>query len=158
VPSDRSPQPLRRVVAVVEPSAAEGYEYWRPEARVIAEQREFELVSRFRAFLTAAGHGYRQEQLRVGDGWITYDLLDVSRRILFEAKADAMAREQVRMAIGQLFDYGYHGFDVRGSRINKAVLLPAPPPDDLAELLGYLEIGIAYEAAEGEFVEEYPWS
>src|SRR5207248_11444156 len=131
---------------------------WRPEARVVAEQREFELVARFRAFLTAAGRVHRQEQLRVRDTWIAYDLFDVSRRILFEAKADASAREQVRMAIGQLFDYGYHGFESTGSRLNKAVLLPAEPPDDVAEVLGYLEIGIAYETSHGDFVEDYPWS
>ena len=151
-------QTRRRTVIRGAGPRLEGYDYWRREARVAAEQREFELVSRFCTFLAAAGYEYRQEQLSVGDGWITYDLFDASRRILFEAKADALSRGQVRMAIGQLLDYGYHGFENPGPRVNKAVLLPASPADDVAELLAYLDLGIAYETVAGDFVEDYPWA
>lgn len=136
----------------------EGYEYWQPEKRIEAEQRELALVARFRAFLRDRGREPKQEEIWTGRAWITYDLLDVTNRILFEAKADAASREQVRMAIGQLLDYAYHGFDVHGGpAVRKALLLPMPPPPDLDELLGYLGIGLAHETAEGSFHESYPW-
>lgn len=156
-PGDQQAFSGQRRVVVADKDSFEGYEYWRPEARVVAQQQEFELVARFRRFLTKAGHRHRQEQVRVGFGWIVYDLYDESRRILFEAKADASSREQVRMAIGQLFDYSYHGFETEHRRPHKALLLPAAPPDDLAELLAYLNIGLAYEENQGHFDEDYPW-
>lgn len=86
-----------------------------------------------------------------------YDLLDTTNQILFEAKSDATSRPQLRMAIGQLADYSYHGFGANRKPIRTALLLPAAPTPDIRELLGYLEIGIAYETERGSFIENYPW-
>lgn len=138
--------------------ALEGYEYWQPEKKIEAEQRELALVTRFRSFLREGGREPQQEEIWTGRAWITYDLLDATNRILFEAKADAASREQVRMAIGQLLDYAYHGFDVHGGPVvRKALLIPAAPPADLYEFLGFLGIGLAYETEDGSFYESYPW-
>jgi hypothetical protein len=157
---DEAPAPLvpgtRRPVtgAAAKP---EGYSYVRPEALIEAEQRELTLVAGFRADLVARGFRHVQERVWTGTTWITYDLRDTTRHILFEAKADAADRDQIRMAIGQLLDYAYFGFENRGGSIHKALLLPAAPPAEIDELLGFAEIGVAYEQADGSFREAFPW-
>lgn len=63
---------------------------------------------------------------------------------LIEAKSSS-ARELVRTAIGQLFDYRRY-FDPRPAL---ALLLPSEPADDLRHLLDELGIGLVYARAGG---------
>jgi len=94
----------------------EGYEYWLPERQVEAQQRELALTARFAAFLDSQGRETTREAIPAGETEIIYDLYDIRERILFEAKADAHSRPQLRMAIGQLLDYSYHGFEPDGRK------------------------------------------
>jgi hypothetical protein len=80
-------------------AAPEGYEYWVPERQIEAQQRELALTARFAAYLGSLGRKITREAIPTGAGEIIYDLYDTSERILFEAKADAQSRPQLRMAI-----------------------------------------------------------
>lgn len=64
------------------------------------------------------------------------DLYIPERRLLIEAKASA-SRENIRLAIGQLFDYRRW----MSPRPEVAILVPTDPPDDMLELLTELGIG-----------------
>jgi hypothetical protein len=68
------------------------------------------------------------------------DLYDSTAHVLYELKGNS-SRESVRMAIGQLLDYGRH---VEPAKPALAVLLPTRPHEDLQELLGSLDVSLAY--------------
>jgi hypothetical protein len=70
------------------------------------------------------------------------DGFEEGRRNLIEAKA-AASREHIRMAVGQLLDYAYHARKKLG-RLNKAILLPEKPHEDLEEWLRNLEISLIW--------------
>jgi len=119
-----------------------------------AERREAALVQRYSAWLTAIGTTVTRKEIRVpglGRGLYT-DLYDSTRRELVEAKSSA-SRHHVRMAIGQLYDYGRHV-----KHLTRAVLLPTNPGADLLELLHSLGIACVYETETGDFVREEPSS
>jgi hypothetical protein len=67
------------------------------------------------------------------------DLADATANVLYEAKGSA-ARMSVRLAIGELLDYGRR---VPGALM--AVLLPEAPSDDLIDLLQDHNIGCVVE-------------
>ena len=58
------------------------------------------------------------------------DLVDETDHVLYEAKGD-IRRSSVRMAIGQLLDYGRF----EPSSMKLAVLLPRQPVQDIIELI-----------------------
>jgi len=85
-----------------------------PEAtvRTTAEQRQLQrreaaLVLRYADHLRAKGHEVGSYEIRVGDGnSLRADLFDFTTSHLVEAKGSTK-REDIRMAIGQLADYGH---------------------------------------------------
>jgi hypothetical protein len=78
--------------------------------------------------------------LRV-DGWVEQD------KLLIEAKSSC-TRHQVRLAIGQLFDYKRYLDPKR-----MAILLPSKPKTDLIELIKSLGIELIYKTKGKEFKE-----
>ena len=114
------------------------------QKEIIIKQKEKELVNRFKRFLKKKGQGNLvKNQIKVEgetrpqetDGWIE------SSQTLVEAKSNP-TRENIRMAIGQLLDYKRNHKPKPG---RLAVLLPAYPRKDLADLLESQEIDIIYE-------------
>jgi hypothetical protein len=103
--------------------AAEDYE---------AERREQVLVRDLQTYLRGRGHDVTRLKI-VPDGErrpLFCDLLDRSSGVLVEAKG-SVARDAIRMAIGQLMDYRrFANPDVR-----LAVLVPERPRSDLLDLL-----------------------
>lgn len=71
------------------------------------------------------------------------DAYDADTNTLLEAKSSA-SRQDVRMAIGQLFDYQRHV--AKGARL--AVLLPTGPSDDVLDLLRSLKIDVVAESGQ----------
>lgn len=137
----------------VSPTSQEGYEYWTRSKRTRAERLEAKLVEEFCSHLRALEYEPVARRTATVDGYIECDVYDRSRHILFEAKADASDRPQVRMAIGQLADYAFSGFsEAERVTLRKAILLPERPPQQIDDLLTSLGIGLAWRAGSG-FVE-----
>jgi hypothetical protein len=162
-PVDTRPQPAHSRLAdaaagrkAVEVVAVE--EQWTEKAFVDpvrepyeAERREAALVLQLRDFLRLKGH--LVQRLRIWpDGEakpIFVDLIDATAKVIVEAKGTA-TREAVRMAIGQLVDYGRFAAEAR-----RAILLPSRPRADL-EALG-TSVGIAFVwPADGGFTSNSP--
>ena len=142
---------------------SEGYEYlakqceYKTREQVIQASRlEDGLVRRFTEYLASRDRRGQQARVYTGSAEIEWDLYDPVENVLYEAKADAGDRFQIRVAIGQLFDYAYFGFSARGEpRPRLAVLLPSAPAKDIAALLASAGIGAAW--ADGErFIEAIP--
>ncbi|MBN2186169.1 MAG: hypothetical protein JW732_01815 [Dehalococcoidia bacterium] len=72
------------------------------------------------------------------------DAWEAERQNIIEAKAQTR-REDIRMAVGQLFDYA---FQMRGQfeNPNKAILLPSEPPEDRVEWLEPLGIKLIWRS------------
>jgi hypothetical protein len=110
---------------------------------------EAELVRRYSAWLRRT-RGSLAERHRIaspGGAHLFTDLYDPSRRLLVEAKASA-TRNDVRMALGQILDYG-RSID----HAHKAVLLPSQPPRDLESLLNDYGVGTIWPEVGGKFIE-----
>lgn len=97
-----------------------------------AERREQKLVGQFVAALEREGHEICRFQFRPLDepAPIFCDLFDKTTNTLYEAKG-TVARQAIRMAIGQLADYSRM---VDPAPV-KAILLPQQPRPDLRDLL-----------------------
>ncbi|WP_432984264.1 hypothetical protein [Dactylosporangium sp. CA-233914] len=122
----------------------------RPGESVTAVRREAGLVERYKAYLERHGlRAVRNEITLPGrlDTFFT-DVYVEDVEELLEAKASSR-REHIRLAIGQLCDYGR--FVAPRSR---AVLLPSRPEQDLIDLLATQNISCVYEAEEGHFIRE----
>ncbi|MFI0817371.1 restriction endonuclease [Streptomyces sp. NPDC021098] len=96
-----------------------------------AERREAPLVTKYRDYLEAQGHTVKRKKIiPAGEVRALYtDLYDVTDDALIEAKG-TVAREAVRMAIGQLYDYRRY----ISPQPSLAVLLPTRPRQDLIDL------------------------
>ncbi len=123
----------------------EEYEITRPESGKRARRREAKLVRDYCTFLEASGdYVVRNKLLPSGSSHALYsDLFNATRRHLVEAKA-AVGRGDIRMAIGQLADYGR--FVPPGTC--RAVLLDAKPQMDLLDLLNSQEIAAIWRNGE----------
>jgi hypothetical protein len=116
-----------------------------------AELREAKLVQAFKAWLEAQGH----EVLRLrivppgevkplfNDAWIP------ALNLLVEAKGTC-TREAIRMAIGQLIDYGRARPDAR-----RAMLLPSRPRSDLIDLIEAVGLTLIWQCG-GKFTVRSP--
>lgn len=95
------------------------------------------------AFLTSRGHEVQRVKIRVKGLTATFwtDLYDVTDNVLYELKGSS-GRNAVRMAIGQLHDYGRH-IPKKDARL--VVTLPEKPVDDLAELIAHAGMELVYE-------------
>lgn len=116
------------------------------------ERREAALVARYTKFLAAENiHTNRHAiYLPYSKRPFYTDLFDASRDELVEAKGSA-SRDRIRLAIGQLYDYGRYVHHQA-----QAVLLPAAPEDDLVQLLNGLGITCIYETEKRVFVRREP--
>lgn len=108
-----------------------------------AERREQKLVRDFVASLESAGHEICRLQLRPPrePAPIFCDLYDKTTNTLYEAKG-TVARNAIRMAIGQLADY------VRFVQPSpqKALLVPQKPRGDLCDLLAGENVTIVWRS------------
>ncbi|MEW2571355.1 restriction endonuclease [Streptomyces sp. NPDC047070] len=109
-----------------------------------AERREAKLVQQFSDHLRLKGYQVsRHRILPPGETRpLLTDLFVPDRGLLIEAKG-SVTRENVRMAIGQLADYGRF-LDAR----YRAILVPAEPRSDLIELVA--SVGQAFIWPEGK--------
>ncbi|MBF6559496.1 MAG: hypothetical protein IVW56_04315 [Candidatus Binataceae bacterium] len=112
-----------------------------------AEFRERAMVIRYAAYLRERSVRAVRYRIKLADGTgdLFCDLWDARRRNLIEAKGE-VTRDSIRMAIGQLADYGRFLEPDRS-----AVLLPERPPRDLEDLLRHVKIGVVWEPPTGGF-------
>jgi hypothetical protein len=98
----------------------------------VAERREQELVLQLEDYLRRQGHdAARLKMVPAGERRPLFcDIYDKTSGVLIEAKG-TVAREELRMAIGQLADY--RRFTPKETRL--AVLVPEQPRADLLALL-----------------------
>lgn len=118
-----------------------------------ARRLEAALADRFRQHLTAANHRVRRYRI-VPDGsaaCIYTDIADITSNVLYEAKGSA-DRMSVRLALGQVFDYGRY---VRRlvPDVKLAVLLPGHPSPDMRELLEEHDVGCVVRLGSGGFAD-----
>lgn len=112
---------------------------------VLAERKESVLVHAFQSWLDTTlnldSTGLRIPYRAEGRN-LRADLFVTKPRILIEAKG-TVARESIRMAIGQLLDYS------RWVRPSPALMLLTPdrPPADMCDLLDSLDISYAWQVA-----------
>jgi hypothetical protein len=126
-----TPSPPGATSIPIEAGIAEGYEITSPATVRGASRRESILVRDFEAHLKAKGEVVSRNRIDPTDSPPIYsDLFNHTRGQLIEAKAGA-SRIEIRMAIGQLADYGRFIEDLKG----RAVLLGARPHPDLIDLL-----------------------
>ncbi|MBV1855779.1 double-stranded RNA binding motif domain-containing protein [Catellatospora tritici] len=113
-----------------------------------AERSEAALVQRYVAWLARQGRMVVRNELRILESTHPFytDLFDVTSRELIEAKSSA-SRDHIRLAIGQLIDYGR---SVDHDRL--AVLTPARPESDLVHLLHHAGMASIFEADDGSFL------
>jgi hypothetical protein len=109
-----------------------------------ASRHEHALVAQYQRYLERKGDRVGSKSIEIdGEKPLRIDLYNVTRRQLVEAK-DEPSRAKIRMAAGQLLDYGRHvAFDAR------AVLLTHPPKRDLLEFLRGLEIHVIWRDGDG---------
>lgn len=120
----------------------------RSEKEIVIEQKESQLVKRYKKHLKQNNLGKMEKSLieidlpdeskiLETDGWIS------KSKTLIEAKASLpVSRSDIRMAIGQLFDYKRHH---NPKPDHLAILLPACPTQDLVNLIFSQNIEIIYE-------------
>jgi hypothetical protein len=111
-----------------------------------AERREQKLVRDFVASLENQGHEICRLQLRPPSepAPLFCDLYDKTTKTLYEAKG-TIARNAIRMAIGQLADY----VRLVKPTPQKALLLPQEPREDLCSLLAGEGIAIVWRSGDG---------
>lgn len=147
----------RRIMDVpVGQGSPEGYEYWSRSERRFAMQREKDLVADFCTYLTREDRKFTSKTIKLASSSIRCDVFDETNGVLFEAKADSSDRAQLRMAIGQLLDYGYFGFESKNLAVRKALLLPEMPSAEILELLAHLGLGVAWRVSPAEYEEQHP--
>lgn len=136
---------------VVEPERnknKKGYRSASPETE--AERREAVLSDAFEAYLKTKGHEVCRFDIRVKGKTtrLLTDLYDMTDHVLYELKG-TNRREAVRMALGQLLDYGrYVKTNDHPEVPRRVVLLPALPDEDMQDLLDEHGIGVAYQAGD----------
>lgn len=123
-------------------------------AERMASQPEAELGQRFEQYLSTHGREVCCFAITLPDGTVlTTDRCDVDGNVLYEAKS-AADRMSVRLALGQVLDYGRHVGQVRAD-LRLAILLPTAPTPDLVELLRVLGVGCVVEGPPGVFIDLY---
>lgn len=131
------------VLALREP-VVDGYEAASKAEVKQAVRREARLVDEYRLHMQRQGEQLgRLRAQPAGGRWIENDILNEARDQLIEAKATTQ-RSDVRMAIGQLADYGRFRRSAR-----RAVLLPECPASDLISLLEEQGISVVWKESAG---------
>lgn len=131
-----------RVVAIESPRVTRALV--KAQAATTADPAESRLVHAYADHLRTRGDQVGRLLIPLPDGETIYsDLFCSNRRLLVEAKAVA-SRNNIRTAIGQLFDYGRHCDDA-----SRAVLVPEQPSDDLLDLLSLAGIDAIWRQRSG---------
>ncbi|KJL27387.1 hypothetical protein RL72_00482 [Microbacterium azadirachtae] len=117
----------------------------------LAVRRESQLVDEFIAH--QVGHTFTRWAINLPAERtrLLTDIYDEADRTLYEAKAIA-GRSDLRMAVGQLYDYRRH---VSVDDLRCSVLLPERPTADLRDLLREAGLGLAFRE-QSTFVLEPP--
>jgi hypothetical protein len=128
-------------VRLVKPPENRDYDYtFQPKSTIVkAQKKEAELLETYRSWIQEK-YGYMPRAIKALK--LTNDCFDERRRNLIEAKASTK-REDIRMAVGQLFDYGFYA-ERQFGKLNRAILLPRKPPTELVEWLLPLNISLIW--------------
>lgn len=114
------------------------YEVRTPEQVKRLQKREEKLLHDYQRWLMTQGR--QLAALKYGrnecDAW------EAERQNIIEAKAQ-IRREDIRMAVGQLFDYAFQMRE-QCENPNKAILLPNEPPEDRVKWLEPLGIKLIW--------------
>ena len=115
----------------------------------VGERREGRLVQEFTDYLEIQGHEVKRWKLTPKGEIKSFltDPYDLTEEHLYEAKGSA-AREKVRMAVGQLFDYK-RLMETPPRKLS--VLLPHEPSSDIKSFLTAYEIGCTWQQEDGSF-------
>ncbi|MFJ8024364.1 hypothetical protein [Streptomyces sp. NPDC096311] len=122
----------------------------------IAVRREAELTRTYMAFLKSVGRKTGAFQIKVKGLTATLrtDLYDATEHVLYEAKGSS-AREDVRMALGQILDYSrYVLTEDHAEPPKRVILLPAKPDLDMFDLCESYGVEIIYRSENGSFIGE----
>lgn len=114
------------------------YEVRTPERVTKFRKREKELLDDYERWLKKQG----RHLSALPYGQLKCDAWEEERRNLIEAKGST-SREDIRMAVGQLFDYSFQGKEKR-KQPNMAILFPRKPPPERVEWLEPLGIKIIW--------------
>ncbi|WP_436528588.1 hypothetical protein [Actinoplanes sp. HUAS TT8] len=138
-------QPGTSVNVPLEQSAKDSFEVSATAART-AFKRENGLVERYRKHLEAELHEVQRRKITPAGQLVSLftDLYDITAGELYEAKGTAR-RDDVRMAIGQLFDYRRR----MPVDTHLTVLLPGRPSADVLDLIHSVGFSCVYEADTG---------
>ncbi|MCL6738382.1 hypothetical protein [Streptomyces neyagawaensis] len=120
----------------------------------VAVRREAELTRTYMAYLRSLGRKTGAFQIRVKGltSTLKTDLYDATEHVLYEAKGSS-AREEVRMALGQILDYSrYVRTEDHPGPPKRVILLPAAPDLDMFDLCMSLGVDIVYRSENGSFV------
>jgi len=141
----RTQSPLGIRFVSVQDGHVEGYEMTSPARKRKAVRRESALVRDYCRYMEEMGDELGCHEIPVEDGksWMCSDIFNDTRQQLIEAKA-SVKRTDVRMAIGQLADYGRATPSAR-----RAVLFPKKPDDDLLVLLSSQDIAAIWKNGKG---------
>jgi hypothetical protein len=145
-------KPLNVAVVDLEDNPQLDYKV-RTKGRTLRARRdEAALLDGYRKWLEEQG----RKLSAVKYGRLRCDGFEKKRGNIIEAKATA-TREHIRMAVGQLLDYSFHG-KKRFGNSKLAVLLPSRPRSDVEAWLSHLEISVIWrdgavflDNANGEF-------
>ncbi len=146
-PPPRGPDRRARITQVpIEEGDVEGYDVTIKGGTRRAERKERRLVADYVKYLGASSDLVYRHKIDAPDaaGPLYSDIFNKERWQLIEAKADS-SRGSVRMAIGQLADY-VRFIDPPPDR---AILLPAKPPQDLIKLLNNQGINAIWREGPG---------
>lgn len=145
IESDHARRDTGMQLRAVQASNVDGYESRSTKATRLAIRRESRLVGEYYAYMKDIGDDFGSHEIPLEDGMrrIYSDIFNVTRNQLIEAKASTK-RNDVRMAIGQLADYGRHY-----QTAQRAVLLPKKPDDDLLALLASQGIAAIWKNGSG---------
>jgi hypothetical protein len=141
---------ISSVIAAKLPDNGKGEYEVRTKASVTkAQRREGALLIEYQDWLEKQQRGL--SILKYGN--LRCDAYEEKSRNLIEAKSSSR-RENIRMAVGQLFDYAFQGREEIG-KPHMAILLPEKP--DLKKLEWVSELGIALVwRTKGKFVDNTP--
>jgi hypothetical protein len=127
---------------------SESYEVAKQKQVIEAERREQKLVNEFVAALTKRKRSVERLRYTSSEGIFYCDVYVSDRGHLIEAKGST-SRGDIRMAIGQLFDYKQLTQKARKRISRLALLLPERPARDLEALLTWLKIGVIWKNGRG---------
>ena len=138
--------PLRRelIKEVRSTKKVPGEYKFKTEAQIrTIKMKENALVARYRDRLAPADRICTSLTF----GGLTCDGFERARQNLIEAKS-SISREHIRMAVGQLLDYG-HSLRNEFKLIHRAILLPKRPDPTVLKWLTSIRISVIWERRDG---------